>query len=137
MLALLDLAHRHSVCSEIPFTSDPMFGPRLALSCCRLCCSCSTNLNEHQSNANLASLNSLSTLVRLKSRGQERNFHKGFTSSCSSFNSWENGVELPSLMTTPSPSLGFRGKRAPSSTADAKYIEKLVSSVPIKHVLHV
>lgn len=59
-----------------------------------------TNLNEHQSNANLASLNSLSTLVRLKSRGQERNFHKGFTSSCSSFNSWENGVELPSLMTT-------------------------------------
>lgn len=59
-----------------------------------------TNLKEHQSNLNSASRKSISTLVLLKSLGHDGIFHSGFTSSCNSFNSCENGAVLPSLMTT-------------------------------------
>lgn len=59
-----------------------------------------TNLNEHQSNVNSASRKSISTLVLLKSRGHDGIFHSGFTSSCNSFSSCENGVVLPNLTTT-------------------------------------
>lgn len=59
-----------------------------------------TNLKEHQSNLNSASRKSISTLVLLKSLGHDGIFHSGFTSSCNSFSSCENGTVLPSRTTT-------------------------------------
>jgi hypothetical protein len=59
-----------------------------------------TSLKAHQSRTKPSSRNSLSTVVRLKSRGQEPRFHSGFTSSWSSKSSLENSTLLPILKTT-------------------------------------
>jgi hypothetical protein len=59
-----------------------------------------TSLKAHQSRTKPLSLKSLSTVVRLKSRGQELNLHSGFTSSCSFKRAVENWAVLPILKTT-------------------------------------
>jgi hypothetical protein len=59
-----------------------------------------TSLKAHQSRTKPSSLKSLSTVVRLKSRGQEPHFHSGFTSSCSFTSDAENWALLPILKTT-------------------------------------
>jgi hypothetical protein len=59
-----------------------------------------TSLKEHQSRTKPLSLKSLSTVVRLNSRGQEANLHSGFTSSCSFTRAVENWDVLPILRTT-------------------------------------
>lgn len=59
-----------------------------------------TSLKAHQSRTKPLSLNSLSSVVLLKSRGQEFNLHSGFTSSCSFTRAVENSAVLPILKTT-------------------------------------
>lgn len=59
-----------------------------------------TRRKAHQSKAKPASRKNLSTVVLLKSRGQDGTFHKGFTSSCSSISSCDRGALLPILKTT-------------------------------------
>jgi hypothetical protein len=59
-----------------------------------------TSLKAHQSRTKPSSLKNLSTVVRLKFRGQEPNFHNGFTSSCSFTRAVENWALLPILKTT-------------------------------------
>lgn len=59
-----------------------------------------TSLKAHQSRTKPSSRKSLSTVVRLKSRGQEPRFQSGFTSSCSFTSAVENWALLPILKTT-------------------------------------
>jgi len=60
-----------------------------------------TSLNAHQSRTKPLSLNSLSTVVRFKSRGQGLNFFpSGLTSSSSFRRAEENWALLPILNTT-------------------------------------